>query len=201
MNGLWAGVDVGGEKKGFHVAVVDGTRLVRPVDNPRTVTDAVALLREVAPELVAVDSPREPAADGEKSRASEHELRRALCGIRYTPDRATVFGERENGDDFYGWIKHGLALYDALEEAGLEAVECFPTASWTRWGGKRDSRTRESWSASVLRSVAVPGVPVRMNQDERDAIGAALTARAHAHREAESFGGIVVPFAATGPLP
>jgi hypothetical protein len=36
-------------------------------------------------------------------------------------------------------------------------------------------------------------VPERLSQDDRDAIGAALTARAHGQGETESFGAIVVP--------
>ena len=194
---LWVGVDVGGERKGLHVAVVDRGRLVRPVERSLTVEAAVALLRELAPALVAVDSPQECAAAGESSRACERDLRRAVCGIRYTPDCATVYGERADGDDFYGWIKHGFALYAALAEAGLEAVECFPTASWTRWAGAREpSRGRGAWSSEALAGLGLGDVPARLNQDERDAIGAALTARAHAHGETERFGLIVVPLGA-----
>ncbi len=187
----WAGIDVGGEERGFHVAVVDEAGLVGRVENPKTAAAAVALLRELPPELVAVDSPREPAPVGQKSRPGERAFpTREICQLFYTPDQATI-DARE--DDWFDWIKIGFDLYRALADAGLEAVECFPTASWTRWGGQRDGRPRGSWSAAVLRDLAVPGVPARMNQDERDAIGAALTARAHAQGETELLGGIVVP--------
>lgn len=163
------------------------------VERARSVEEAVALLAAAAPALVAVDCPCTPAVDGELSRPDERALARAVCGIRYTPDAATVHGARPEGDDFYGWIKHGLALYAALEAAGLAAVECFPTASWTRWGGPRAGRGRGAWSGQVLASLAVPGVPQRLNQDERDAVGAALTARAVALGDAELIGRIAVP--------
>lgn len=175
------------------MALVAASGLRGTVQRARSVDEAVALLAAAAPALVAVDCPCTPAADGELSRPDERAVARAVCGIRYTPDAATVHGPRPKGDDFYGWIKHGLALYAALEAAGLATVECFPTASWTRWGGPRASRGRGAWSGQVLASLAVPGVPGRLNQDERDAVGAALTARAVVLGDAELIGRIAVP--------
>jgi len=32
---------------------------------------------------------------------------------------------------YYDWIVEGLALFDALAAVGIEAIEVFPTASWT----------------------------------------------------------------------
>lgn len=198
---VWAGVDVGGPGKGFHVALVDDSGLAEAIANPGSVGEAVALLERARPELVAIDCPRRPAAAGEKSRLDERALAGVVCGIRYTPDEATIYGERPPGDDFYGWIKNGLALYSALDAAGLATVECFPTASWTRWGGARAGRGRGEWSAAVLRSLAVPGLPARLDQDARDAIGAALTARAHAQALTSPFGDIVVPVASFAEFP
>lgn len=194
-------MDVGGGGKGFHVAVVDCLGLIA-LERLREPAAVAAWLREGVdggpPALVAVDSPREAAEPGELSRADERLFARArICGIRFTPDRATIDAPRANGDDFYGWIRNGFALYVALEEAGLPAVECFPTASWTRWGGARDGRRRAAWSQQVLDGLGVAGLPARrLSQDDRDAVAAALTARAHAgppRKGTESFGAIVVP--------
>lgn len=192
---LWAGVDVGGPRKGFHVAVIDRARLVEV--RGIAVPAAVAVwLGELRPALVAVDSPAAAAPAGETSRHDECEFARAgICGIRYTPDRRAIDAPRPNGDDYYGWIRNGFALYEALAVAGLPAVECFPTASWTRWGGPRGKRGRGAWSAAVLRSLPLESLPGRLDQDRRDAIGAALTARAHAGGLTELFGAIAVPFA------
>lgn len=201
MGGLWAGVDVGGERKGFHVAVVDGARLVdvRAIASPAAVAGWLA---EVQPLLVAVDSPVAPAPAGERSRPDERAFARAgICGIRFTPERATIAAPRPNGDNYYGWIRNGFTLYDELAQAGLRAVECFPTASWTRWGGPRSGRGRGAWSEGVLRGLALGGLPERLDQDCRDAVGAALTARAHTAGQTEIFGAIVVPSATSGPLP
>jgi predicted nuclease with RNAse H fold len=184
----WAGVDVGGLRKGFHVAVVDDERLVA---GPLRLPDAAAAvewLAERAPALVAVDSPCAVAPAGFRSRPDERVLAAAVCGIRYTPEAGAVAY-----NPHYEWIRNGLDLYGALAAAGLAAVECFPTASWTRWAGARMSASRARWSASALAGAHLAGVPPRLNQDERDAVAAALTARCHSRGETESFGPIVVP--------
>ena len=111
-----------------------------------------------------------------------------VCGIRYTPDRA-----RLAGNPYYEWIEHGFELYDTCRAAGLDVVECFPTASWSRWAGPRLQRARGGWTAAALAQRELRGVPRRLSQDHRDAIGAALTARAHERGETEMFGEIVVP--------
>ena len=189
MTPTWAGVDVGGRRKGFHVAVIDsvGVELEASLRTPREVASWLA---EAGPCLVAVDSPLSPAPPGESSRAGERELVQApVCHLRYTPDRA---GLSEN-PRYYEWIEHGFELYAALAEAGLAAVECFPTASWTRWFGPRGEARRAAWTDSALRSLSLARVRARLNQDERDAIAAALTARAHHRGQTERFGDIVVP--------
>jgi predicted nuclease with RNAse H fold len=185
---LWGGVDVGGRRKGFHVAQVGERRLIH-LGRAATVEEAVEQLAEVR--LVAVDAPRDAARDGETSRACERELARQVCGIRWTPDDASIFG----GNRYYEWIVCGLELYSALAGAGVEAVECFPTASWTSWGGARAADSRARWSARTLATRGLADVPRRLNQDQRDAIAAALTAREHEHGRTRSFGEIAVPLA------
>lgn len=65
---------------------------------------------------------------------------------------------------------------------------------WTRWGGRRGRATCAAWATRVLAEFGLLGLPPRLNQDGRDAIGAALTARAHTRGETEAFGEtIVVP--------
>ncbi len=183
----WAGVDVGGRRKGFHLALIEQGRLV-VLEAVQAPADAARWLKERDPEVVAVDSPRRAAPDGERSREGERRLAWEVCGIRYTPDRARLSSNRT----YYEWIFNGFDLYEQLELVGLSVVECFPTASWTRWGGKR-SGTRAAWSTRVLSGAGLAAVPERTNQDCRDAIGAALTARAHDEGETERFGDIAVP--------
>jgi predicted nuclease with RNAse H fold len=186
--GPCAGVDVGGRRKGLRAAVVDEGDQVQLASG--SIADVVEWLLEWSPLLVAVDSPCSLARRGEKSRDCEREFARAgVCGIRYTPDES---GLAEN-PAYYEWIVHGRELHAALGRAGLAGIECFPTASWTRWAGKRGSMRRAAWTRRALLAASLNLPPRRLNQDERDAIGAALTARSHLLGQTEAFGDIVVP--------
>src|SRR5919204_3197757 len=183
----WIGVDVGGPRKGFDVARVEGDGLLG-LRSRQSVDDVVDWVRTTGPSVVAIDSPRSCAPPGTTHRPDERELRAAVCGIRWTPPRAKL-----DGNPYYGWIVEGRRLYEALEQQPCEVIECFPTASWTRWHGPRDGRSRADWSSECLKLLGLDGVPTRLNQDQRDAIAAALTARAHEEGRAELFGEIVVP--------
>ncbi len=175
---LWAGVDVGGRRKGFHLAVVGRGGLVAL---ERCATPAELVRRLPPVRLVAIDAPRELAPSGERSRPDERALAHAVCGLRYTPDRI-------DGNPYYEWIEHGLELYALLPDA----IECFPTASWTRWAGPRRG-SRAAWTRAALAGLGLRGLPSHTNQDERDAIAAAVTAWYHDGGRTESFGAIVVP--------
>lgn len=176
----WLGVDVGGPRKGFDVALIDdeAVRILARLDR----AGVVALVRSARPQVIGIDSPRSLAPAGGSSRADERALARAVCGIRWTPDRLD--------GPYYEWIVEGLRLYEAL---GGAAIEVFPTASWTRWLGPRDTRTRSAWTRAGLPVLALAGIPARTNQDERDALAAAVTARAYSRGQTEMFGAIVVP--------
>jgi predicted nuclease with RNAse H fold len=186
---VWAGVDVGDRRKGFHVALIDEHKVVEPPVAILTVADATAWLAERAPILTAIDSPATTARPGASARVDERQLNRAICGIRWTP---SMDGLRRN-PVYYGWVLHGLEFYAAMKAAGLRTIECFPTASWTRWSGPRGSRTRARWTREALPVLDLEGVPARTNQDVRDALAAAATARAWTRELAESLGAIVVP--------
>lgn len=104
---VFAGIDVGGLKKGFHAValrrrhVLDTFRSTKP--------EAVAAwCREVGAHVVGVDAPCGWSRD-RGSRACEREL--AADGIRCfsTPTRA-----RAGANPFYSWVRNGEALYAAL---------------------------------------------------------------------------------------
>jgi predicted nuclease with RNAse H fold len=188
---VWCGVDVGGPRKGFHLAAVDTTELLGAPRTGFDVAGAVEWIAEFSPAVTAVDSPICAAPKGCPSRAAERLVPREVgCNIRATPE-PEVFLARP--DDLYGWIIHGFQLYNALRDSGIEALECFPTASRTRWAGLRGKQTRAAWTRQALAATGLANLPLRTNQDQRDAIAAALTARAHSHGVTESFGEIVVP--------
>lgn len=186
----WAGVDVGGPRKGFHLALVDGAgRIGLAGERLLTATGVLDRLRAFSPVLVAIDGPRRPAEPGERSRACERAFVAAgVCALRYTPGIAEL-----RANPFHAWVLHGLELYRVLERGRIPAVECFPTAAWTVWGGPRRGTPRAAWSARTLAQLRVPGTPGRLGQDARDAIGAALTARLHTLGWTRVFGELVVP--------
>jgi predicted nuclease with RNAse H fold len=183
----WMGVDVGGRRKGFDAALVEDRRLVG-LGRRQSVDDVVGWVASARPTVVAIDCPRSCAAPGQTHRPEEKALRDAVCGIRWTPARTQL-----TANPYYEWIVEGLRLYAALADQPVEVIECFPTASWTRWCGARNGRRRSAWSRDALAALNLEDVPPRTNQDIRDAIAAALTARDHDQGRSQAFGDIVVP--------
>jgi predicted nuclease with RNAse H fold len=188
------GIDVGGRRKGFHGCAIRGSEIVAGPQRLADVATAVAWVIDLAPAVVALDSPRTCAPPGASSRADERELARAVCGIRWTPERS-----RLAGNPYYEWVEHGLELYAALESAGIapdRLVETFPTAAWTIWAGPRGRVPRSEWSAAALADLGLAGLPDRrLSQDDRDAVAAAVIARLHADGATTAYGEIVTPAA------
>ena len=184
---LWIGVDVGGKRKGFDAAVIDDRRVLA-LKSRMTCKQVVDLVITNPPTVVAIDSPRSYAPDGQTAREGELQLAKSICGIRWTPDAGRV-----HASAYYAWILEGRALFGALAARGVEVIEVFPTASWTRWHGKRGPRTRAAWTRQGLAALGLECVPARTNQDQRDALAAAMTAHQHSLARTETIGDIVVP--------
>ena len=186
------GVDVGGPRKGFDVALLEDGRV--ELRARLTVADVLEWATRSRPRVIAIDSPRRWAPAGARSREDERDLVRAgICNIRWTPAEASANATRAAGSAYYDWIFSGLALYAALADGPWTVIECFPTASWTRWAGRRGSRRRSTWTREALPGLGVHGVPARTNQDQRDAVAAAVTAREFLAGSTEAFGDIHVP--------
>ena len=193
----WAGVDVGGRRKGFHVAVVDDDLTIR-LHRASSPSAAAELLGAIAPKVVGIDSPRAWADAGDRSRACERAFAAArICGIRFTPDAATAAART---DTYFEWIEHGLELWAACEDRGIEVFECFPTASWSAWFGSRGPRSRAAWTRDAIQRLGLPAHGAR-SQDDRDAIAAALTARQRSLDPNSTcrFGDLVVPQPGSSP--
>jgi predicted nuclease with RNAse H fold len=180
-------VDVGGKRKGFDVAVIDERRLLALVGS-LGLDAVVELVDAERPAVVAIDSPRSCASTGRTARDCERAVATTICGIRWTPDRPTL-----TANPYYAWIVEGLELFEALSDRSSEVIEVFPTASWTRWFGPRGSQSRATWTGQGVARLGLGGIPARTNQDERDAIAAAVTARQHSEGKTEGLGEIVVP--------
>lgn len=186
----FAGVDVGGARKGFDVAVIEGSTVVELLAG-QTRSEVVGALEASGALVAGIDSPCACAAAGEKSRPGERALAREVCPIFYTPDEAVV----RSGNPFYGWVVEGLELYAELRRAcpRMRLVEVFPSAAWTVWAGARAGRAKPAWSRQALEASGVAGLPARTSQDARDAVGAALVARCEWHGACIDYGGIRVP--------
>lgn len=184
------GVDVGGRRKGFDVALVEGASLVG-LHSRRSCAEVVEIALEAEPAVIGIDSPASCASAGEKSRPGERDLAKEVCPIFFTPDEAQV----RSGNPFYGWVVEGLALYEALRAAlpGTPCTEVFPSAAWTAWAGPRDGRPKTLWSRQALERTGIDGLPARCSQDSRDAAGAALVAGLYGKGRTLDFGGIAVP--------
>jgi predicted nuclease with RNAse H fold len=190
------GIDVGGKKKGFHGCALTGRRILAGPDELGGVAATVRWVKEQAPTTVAIDSPCEAAPEDATVRPDEEDFNKAgICRIRWTPPRKRIKGA------YYGWVSHGFELWEALsEELGRDRlIEVFPTAAWTRWEQRRGKRSRAAWSRVVLESIELDGLPSRrLNQDDRDAVAAALVARQYEEGKTESFRKLIVP---AGALP
>ncbi len=176
--GPWAGVDVGGRRKGFHLAVIEGDR-VTELDHYADAASLAAHLIALKPRAIGIDSPPEWAPLGQKSRPAEREFaRKKICGIRYTPDLATA---QAHPGTYYEWIFNGMELWGYLRAHPHfedRLFEVFPTASWTIWHGPRGDRKREDWSHQALDSLPLQLPKVMWTQDLRDAVGASFTVKA-----------------------
>jgi len=112
----FAGIDVGGPSKGFHlVGLTDGNdischRAFEP-------SQALTKLREWRALSVAIDAPITWAKEG-KSRSCERALEAAGIHCFKTPTEYLA-----GSKSFYGWVRHGLLLYQTLAAAGFRYVD------------------------------------------------------------------------------
>ena len=185
---MWLGVDVGAERKGFDAALIDADLRLVDLQARLDVASVVQMVRTHEAKVVGIDSPRVPARDGEHLRECELLVNSSVCGIRWTPDLETLGSSR-----YYAWVLCGFDLHDAVSPiAGTQAVEVFPTASWTRWFDRRVG-SRARWTREGLGRLPLTGIPTRTNQDQRDAIAAAVTAWQISRGQCEFYGEIAVP--------
>jgi predicted nuclease with RNAse H fold len=175
------GIDVGGSRKKLDLVVLDRRREPTFVASRVDVGDVERLVRDLAPDVIAIDSPPAWAPTGQGSRETERQL--AMLGIRSfnTPSR-----ERGEASRFYDWMRTGFDVFAAAERAGFPrydgravagtAMEVFPHATETVLAGclpplEADKR---AWRLRLLRRQEVRVTELR-SLDQIDAALAALT--------------------------
>jgi predicted nuclease with RNAse H fold len=171
---------------GVDVSVRRGLDLVMLEDSPEpaalrsdVMPEALPdLIRELRPDVIAIDSP--PAwGVGGGSRRAEQDLRR--LGIQ---SYGTPSDPRKGDNAFYAWMKVGFRAFAACQAAGFSvyrggsprgrAMEVFPHATAVVLGGCLPPAAvpKHTWRVSVLRAQAIDVVPLRT----ADLIDAALAA-------------------------
>ena len=171
------GVDVSAAR-GLDVVAIDGGRAIAAGPWRRqTAADLQAILRDLQPAVVAIDSPPAWGTSG-ACRPAERAVRALGMGIFATPSDPAVFEH-----PFYRWMVAGFAAFAAADASGFayyrgvgpvagRALEVYPHATAVRLGGDPTCGSKRVWRGAVLDALGVDSSGLR----SVDAIDAALAA-------------------------
>ncbi|HTL61535.1 MAG TPA: DUF429 domain-containing protein [Nitrospira sp.] len=199
---ILAGIDVGGEKKGFHAVILRNRRLIATLTSCSAENVAGWCIEQGAG-AVGIDAPCCWSISG-RSRPCERELARHGISAFSTP--AQVIGEAR---PFYRWMVNGLALYTHLARryrlydgrsslAQPFCFETFPQAIACALAGKRLSAYDKRMDRRRILEQAGVAVQALASIDQLDAALCALSAehvlggRFHGYGDAAE-GFILVP--------
>jgi predicted nuclease with RNAse H fold len=198
------GIDVGGERKGFHAVALTGGSYSSH-RSTKSVPELTRWCREVVrARVIAVDAPCQWSKDGH-SRPAERELMKKGIWCFSTPTRATAVERKRqhalgNASDHFGWMLRGAELFRALDDefplcrklptAGQKCCfETYPHAiTWHLRGGNADARQKRKQRRALLEQAGIDLAELT-NIDLMDAALCALTAyHAASGEECASFG-------------
>jgi predicted nuclease with RNAse H fold len=196
-----AGIDVGGDKKGYHLVILQGAKVVRSM---RTKSPQVMLEEclKLGVQAVGIDAPCKWAVEGEGRRA-ERELasRRIFCFA--TPTRARA---DENITGFYRWMIKGEEVYRAFSSAypllnsskydgGRVCFETFPHAVTCalrrREATSAKKKVRQRREALTAAGIDIAGLK---SIDDIDAALCALTAAYLLQGQSQAYGDVAGGF-------
>ena len=175
------GIDVGGERKGFHVVALDASRKV--VGEPYRLATAAAigpLIVKLRPTVVAIDAPCQWSQD--KSREAERALARTGVRSFCTPSRARA----QQNLTFYGWMFQGEAAFAAAtpthphfgggNSVRGHTIEVFPNATTIALTGRPNPKgiSKNRWRRQLLGGQGIDPTQFT-NIDHVDAALCALT--------------------------
>lgn len=201
------GIDVG-VGKGLDLVLMDERRAPAVVRSRADLDDVEHVIREYAPEIVAVDSPPKWARGG-RSRHTENELARLNIHAFRTPSAEHADHPR------FEWMRRGMEVFALSDRLGYplatgrpyrrRAIEVFPHATATVLAGclpPRGERKRQ-WRERVLKLQGVRTEELT-TVDRLDAALAALTGLLvldghETHFGDPSEGVIVIPTSAPAP--
>ncbi|MEM5310803.1 DUF429 domain-containing protein [Paraburkholderia sp. JHI869] len=179
-----AGIDVGGDKKGCHLVVLEGNRAFRPAD-AKTPQEMLQACLEYGVQAVGIDAPCQWSVEGE-GRLAERELASQRIFSFATPTRKRA---DESPSRFYRWMFNGEAIYEAFSSAypllatrdfkgGRVSFETFPHAVTCALRGKEGTSAKEKrrQRPKVLEDAKIDASSLK-SIDDVDAALCALTAR------------------------
>ncbi|MCX5537948.1 DUF429 domain-containing protein [Paraburkholderia sp. CNPSo 3076] len=179
-----AGIDVGGDKKGCHLVILEGSRAFRPADT-KTPQEMLQACLEYGVQAVGIDAPCQWGVEGEGRRA-ERELARQRIFSFATPTRKRA---DENPGRFYRWMFNGEVIYQVFTsdfpllssrdfQGGRVSFETFPHAVTCALRGKEGTSAKEKrrQRPEVLESAMIDASGLK-SIDDFDAALCALTAR------------------------
>ncbi|MEX3921032.1 DUF429 domain-containing protein [Paraburkholderia sp. BR10872] len=179
-----AGIDVGGDKKGCHLVILEGSRAFRPADTI-TPQEMLRACLEYGVQAVGIDAPCQWGIE-RKGRRAERELARQRIFSFATPTRQRA---DENPGRFYRWMFNGEAIYQVFSsdypllssrdfQGGRVSFETFPHAVTCALRGKDGTSAKEKrrQRPEVLESAMIDASGLK-SIDDFDAALCALTAR------------------------
>lgn len=199
------GIDVGGERKGFHaVALRDGKFVEKVKTTDPAIVVAWCLEQKAA--VVAVDAPCGWSRNG-SSRQAEREIQlfgqQIFCFSTPTRQRAV-----NHATGFYNWVLNGEKLYSLLarhyplftgeRRSGPSCIETFPQAVACVLAGRIISAKHKKTVRRAALKDRVYNTDILTNIDFVDAALCAVAADAFSKNSYQSFGNrdegfIVVP--------
>lgn len=153
--------------RGSDVVAIDDDLVARPIGRVHTGDEFRALLDDMGPRAVAIDSPPRWATPG-RPRACERELTRRGISLFTTPDAA-----KGTASAFYAWMEVGFQMFTAAD--AYSPLETFPHAIAVAIHGHLPRETKRASRLAALRSVGVEVAALR-NIDQIDATLCAYTA-------------------------
>lgn len=190
------GIDVGGQRKGFHAVALTGGEYSRFLST-KDVQELSSWCRETAlAQVVAIDAPCRWSSDA-LSRPAERALMKQGIRCFSSPTRERAVSHRTN---YFGWMLQGEALFQGLADAYPLCRElpsanekcCFETfphaITWHLRGGNADASHKRKQRRELLMQAGI-NLTQLTNIDLVDAALCALTAyHAATGRKCVSYG-------------
>lgn len=179
------GIDVGAKRKGLDAVLLDDSMVPSEARRHAGLEEIAELIRQVRPDVVAIDSPPAWGRSPGGSRLTEQEIRRFGIQSFGTPSDL-----KKASSVFYDWMRAGFEVFEAAAREGFErygsgrvagkAIEVFPHASAVVLAGclpprgVSRGRAKREWRRGVLRAQGVETDGL-LSTDQVDTALAALT--------------------------